>query len=211
MKINYKIINQAFNLVTKLSSLYNIDESHSLRHSLDVFHNACGIYQNEIYSSPFLKEQQNEIFCSAILHDMCDKKYTDQTAALKVINLNLGDYLNVEEIKVINNIVTQMSYNHVKENGYPNLENFNLAYHIVREADLLAAYDVERCFVYKMNNEKDTYQQTYPDVLKLFENRVLKYIDDDLFVTEYSKIKAKKLHGEAIRRLDEIKKINSLF
>lgn len=211
MKINYKIINQAFHLVTKLSSLYNIDESHSLRHSLDVFHNACGIYQNEIYSSPFLKEQQNEIFCSAILHDMCDKKYTDPTTALKLINLNMGNYLNYQELDVVNNIVSQMSYSHVKQYGYPNLENYNLAYHIVREADLLAAYDVERCFVYKMNNEKDTYQQTYPDVLNLFENRVLQYIDDGLFVTEYSKIKAKKLHDEAIKRLDEIKKINLLF
>lgn len=211
MKINYKIINYAFQLVTKLSNLYKIDESHSLRHSLDVFHNACEIYQNEIYNSPFLKEQQNEIFCSAILHDMCDKKYTDQTAALKLINFNMGDYLNIEEIKVINKIVTQMSYSHVKQNGYPNLENYNLAYHIVREADLLAAYDVERCFVYKMKNEKDTYLQTYPDVLSLFENRVFKYIQDDLFVTEYSKIKAKKLHDEAIKRLDEIKKINLLF
>ena len=211
MKINYKIINQALNLVTKLSGLYNIDESHSLRHSLDVFHNACEIYQNEIFTSPFLKQQQNEIFCSAILHDMCDKKYTDQSSALKLINFNMQNYLNSEEMDIMNNIVTQMSYSHVKENGYPNLENFNLAFHIVREADLLAAYDVERCFVYKMKNEKNSYETTYPDVISLFENRILKYIDDELFVTDYSKSKARKLHDSAAQRLDEIKKINSLF
>ena len=123
----------------------------------------------------------------------------------------MQNYLNSEEMDMMNNIVTQMSYSHVKENGYPNLENYNLAFHIVREADLLAAYDVERCFVYKMKNEKNSYETTYPDVISLFENRILKYIDDDLFITEYSKSKARNLHDNAIIRLDEIKKINSLF
>ncbi len=210
MKINYKIINHAFQLVSKFSKLYNIDESHSLRHSLDVYHNACAIYKSEIYSSPFLKHQQNEIFCSAILHDMCDDKYTNQYTALKSINFFMQNHINTEEIKIVNKIVSTMSYSKVKKNGYPDMGEFNLAYHIVREADLLAAYDVERCFVYKMNTQKDLYELVIPDVINLFENRVLKYIDDGLFVTEYSKEKAKKLHMDAVKRLDEIKQ-SSLF
>lgn len=210
MKINYKIINHAFQLVSKFSKLYNIDESHSLRHSLDVYHNACEIYKSEIYSSPFLKYQQNEIFCSAILHDMCDDKYTNQNTALKSLNFFMQNHINAEEIKVVNKIVTTMSYSKVKEKGFPDLGEFNLAYHIVREADLLAAYDVERCFVYKMINQKDLYDMAITDVIDLFENRVLKYIDDGLFVTDFSKEKAKKLHKDAVKRLDEIKN-NALF
>ena len=210
MKINYKTINYAFQLVSKFSKLYNIDESHSLRHSLDVYHNACEIYKSEIHSSPFLKNQQNEIFCSAILHDMCDVKYTNQTTALKSLNFFMQNHINAEEIKIVNNIVTTMSYSKVKERGFPDLGEFNLAYHIVREADMLAAYDVERCFVYKMINQKDLYDIAIMDVIDLFENRVLKYIDDDMFVTDFSKEKAKKLHKDAVKRLDEIKN-NALF
>ena len=91
MKINYKLINFTLSLVNKYSKNFNIDESHSLRHSLDVFHNAKEIYKSEVYENPFLKQQQNEIFCSAIIHDLCDSKYINKEKSLEI-----NDYDNLE-------------------------------------------------------------------------------------------------------------------
>ena len=206
MKINYKLINYALSLVPKYSKIYNIDESHSLRHSLDVFHNARAIYESEVYLNPFLKQQQNEIFCSAIIHDLCDSKYTDKESSLKSLEDDLNKFITYDEWLNIKNIISTMSYSNVKQNGFPHLHNYNLAYHIVREADLLAAYDVERCFVYKLNQEtKYNYLLTFQDVEELFNKRVFKYIEDDLYVTDYSKKQALFLHQNAKDRLAQIK------
>ena len=201
MKLDYKIINHAFGLVSKFSKLYNIDESHAMRHSLDVFHNAVAIYNSEIYESPFLKYQQKEIFCSAILHDMCDKKYVDSSVVLKQINSYMSDYLNALEINTMNKIISTMSYSYVKANGFPDLYNFNLAYHIVREADLLAAYDIERCVIYQTTQKGYTYYDSLDKVAGLFHTRTFQYINDDLFKTTYSKQKAAQLHENALERI----------
>ena len=204
MKLDYKLINHAFSLVSTFSSLYKIDESHALRHSLDVFHNAVDIYNSELYDNPFLKDQQKEIFCAAILHDMCDKKYVTPKLAMSHMNILMSEHLTMDQLRTMNDIMSTMSYSYVKKNGYPNLQNYNLAYHIVREADLLAAYDVERCFIYQIKHEDYTYNSSIEKVIDLFNNRVLKYIEDDLFITNYSKQKAQKLHDEAIKRINII-------
>ena len=211
MKIDYKIINHAFGLVGKFSKLYNIDESHAMRHSLDVFHNAVAIFHSEVYESPFLKYQQKEIFCSAILHDMCDKKYVDSPVVLKHINSHMADYLNSEEINNMNNIISTMSYSYVKANGFPELQNFNLAYHIVREADLLSAYDVERCVIYQTTQKGYTYYDSLDEVARLFHTRIFQYINDDLFKTSYSKQKAAQLHTDALERIKILTQTKYLF
>jgi HD superfamily phosphodiesterase len=203
MKI-FSIINYAFNYVIQTSLKYNIDESHALRHSMDVYHFANKIYDNEIYISPFLKEQKNVIMCSAILHDMCDKKYMNEEDGIIKMNAHMKDHVSDEELNMMNKIITTMSYSTVKKNGYPQLNNYNLAYHIVREADLLAGYDVERCIIYQMMHENYDYVSSVAFAKELFEKRMLKYIDDGLFVNEFSKEMAKKLHEKAVLKLNEL-------
>ena len=77
------IINHAFNYVLKTSNVLNIDESHGLKHSMDVYNFASKIYENEVINSPYLKEQREIIYVSAILHDMCDKKYITEKIGLE--------------------------------------------------------------------------------------------------------------------------------
>jgi HD superfamily phosphodiesterase len=204
MKLYSTLINYAFNYVINTSKLYNIDESHSLRHSIEVFEFANKLYNQEIITNPELLQQKNIIMCSAILHDMCDKKYMTEQEGIKKINSYFKDFLLDEEILIINNIISSMSYSTVKQNGFPDLNMYNRAYHIVREADLLAAYDVNRCIIYQMFHDKTDYVKSLEYVKKLFKNRVLKYIDDDLFTTEYSNNLAKNLHEMALIKLQEI-------
>jgi hypothetical protein len=205
------IINIAFNYVIKTSTKFNIDESHALRHSMDVFHFANQIYESELYVNPFLKEQKNIIMCSAILHDMCDKKYVDEKVGIHEMNLFMQNYISYEEINVINKIISSMSYSTVKIQGFPNLENYNLAYHIVREADLLAGYDVERCIIYQMAQHCDDYVDSLHKANELFEKRIFRYIDEKLFFTDYSKNMSEILHNSALLKINEINKLYNTY
>ena len=201
------IVNAAFNFVIFTSNKYNIDESHSLKHSIDVFNFANKIYNSEINKSPFLLEQKDIIHASAILHDMCDKKYMNEGDGVLNINKYMEPYMPQTELKVVSDIISTMSYSKVKKNGYPNLGNYQLAYNIVREADLLSAYDVDRCLIYQMMHEKFNYSDSLKLVYDLFENRVLKYRGDNLFITNYSKSKSYDLHAKAVEDLLEMKKL----
>jgi HD superfamily phosphodiesterase len=209
MKIYSTLINYAFKFVIETSKKYNIDDSHSLRHSIEVYQFANKIYNNEVIYNPFLKDQKNIIMCSAILHDMCDKKYVDEQIGIENMNEYFKDYFKTEELQVINSIITTMSYSTVKKNGYPEMEPYNLAYHIVREADLLAAYDIERCLIFQIIHENGNYTYSLECVKKLFNNRVLQYLPDNLFITEYSKKLALEFHNNALNKLKDIEIIKN--
>lgn len=212
MKLYSTLINYAFNFVIQTSKQYNIDDSHSLRHSMEVFQFANKIYNHEVINNPILVNQKNIIMCSAIIHDMCDKKYMNEQDGIKNINSHFKYFLNEEELDVVNSIISTMSYSTVKQKGYPDLKDYNLAYHIVREADLLAAYDVERCIIFQMIHNNTDYQDSLDYVKKLFNNRVLKYISDELFITDCAKNIAKDLHEKSLIKLEEISCIEfSLF
>ncbi len=95
-----------------------------------------------------------------------------------------------------------MSYSKVKLNGYPDLGEFQHAFHIVREADLLAAYDMDRCVIYAMEVEKYNYVEALERAKQLYAGRVMKYREDNLFITSYSKRKSLKLHCANMRKLE---------
>ena len=192
-----KLINAAFNFVILTSKNYNIDESHSLKHSMDVFNNANKIYDSEVKNNLYLEKQKTIIQVSAILHDMCDKKYMDEKVGVQNINYHMSEHMPQKELDIVSNIISTMSYSKVKKNGYPDLGEYQMAYHSVREADLLSAYDVDRSTIYQMQHDNYNYVDSLQKVIELFKNRVLKYIDDDLFITNYSKEKSLFLHQQS--------------
>ena len=198
------LINASFQYVMMTSKKYDIDESHALSHSMKVFHHTKSIINAELIQNPFLLEQKDIIYTSAILHDMCDKKYMDENEGIQFIDKFLSAHLERHKIDVVKSIITSMSYSKVKTVGYPNLGEYQLAFHIVRESDLLTAYDVPRCIVYSMFQPGTDYSSTIHHVNNLFESRMLQHINDDLFVTEHSKLLSRKLHIEAKTELDVI-------
>lgn len=202
------LLNRSFNYVTKTSQLYKIDESHSLKHSIEVYRFAKNIYESELEKNPYLEKQQKVIYTSAIGHDMCDKKYMDEKEGIIIYQTYLTGYMNYEELNMVGKIISSMSYSKVKVNGYPNLGEYQLAYHIVREADLLAAYDIDRAIIYKMHKDNCDYDVALKDTLNLFNNRIFKMIEDDLFKTNYAKEESVKLHIKAIKDVETLSKIN---
>lgn len=186
---------------------YNIDESHGLSHSLNVLYNAYNIYSSELPKNSFLKDQERVILVSTLVHDMCDKKYMSQDDGINEIELFLNTKISQEEIEVTKKIIATMSYSTVKKNGFPELNNYQLAYNIVREADLLAAIDFDRCMVYDLFTRTGNINDAYENALKLFEVRVLKHEEDNLYITEYSKNQDKILKQLAIQRINSWNKI----
>ena len=201
------LINSLFNFVILIISKYNIDESHGIKHSMDVLHYAFDIYTNEVINYPELKNQERIIYIAAIIHDMCDKKYMDEQAGLNEIEKFLKLKIPQEETDITKQIISTMSYSTVKKKGYPNLNKYQIGYHIVREADLLSAYDFDRCMIYQINKNNGTIETSFNDAELLFNNRVFKHFEDNLFFTDYSKKIAQELHINALKRIKIWKKI----
>lgn len=218
-------ITKAMSLITKLfhfvmitSKKYGIDDTHGLSHSMNVLHFANDIYEAEKHRHSILQQQQKVIFVSAIIHDMCDKKYMNEDEGLKNINTFLQDKMSLAEIDITKRIIKTMSYSTVKRQGFPELYEYQMAYHVVREADLLSAYDFDRCMLYNMhiqdtdpkNQEKEQdvkIMDAFNDAHELFQRRVLKHNHDNLFITDYSKHHYLPLHINAIKRINSWKQI----
>lgn len=190
-----------FNFVLCTITKYNIDESHGLSHSMNVLHNAHIIYQNELKLNPYLEDQQKIIYSSAILHDMCDNKYMDVENGLNEINNVLTSHLSQEETNVVKTIINTMSYSKVKKQGFPSMGKYQLAYHIVRESDLLAAYDFDRCMIYHMNKSESDVRKAFRNAEELFNTRVLRHYEHNLLVTDYSQTQHTLLSSSARIRM----------
>ena len=200
------IISRAFDLVIFLSKKFNIDESHSLKHSMEVYNFALRIYESELEMNQYLHSQKDIIILAAILHDTIDKKYVDEQTGLEEIRKYMEHHVSVEKLDIIFKIITTMSYSTVKKNGFPLLNEYQLAYHIVREADLLAAYDIDRCIIYAMYKKGMNYTEGVNAATSLFEDRVFKHKSDKLFVTNYSKRVSMQLHKKAKKDVEILSK-----
>jgi HD superfamily phosphodiesterase len=205
------LLNALFNFVMLMTVKHKIDDSHGVKHSMDVLHFAKNIYDSEVLKNTCLREPEQErvIYISAIVHDMCDKKYMEESVGIAEIRDFLQGTHMIErhEIDAVENIISTMSYSTVKKRGFPDLGKYQHAYHIVREADLLSAYDFDRCMVYGMERQSNNLHEAYLHARELFYNRVLKYDHDELFFTDYSKECSKMLYKKAIRRMTVWKKI----
>jgi hypothetical protein len=61
------LVNIAFNYVIYNTKKFNIDESHALKHSMEVFNFANNIFNSELKKNPYLEEQQDIISVSAFI------------------------------------------------------------------------------------------------------------------------------------------------
>jgi hypothetical protein len=234
--MNLVFLNKLLQYVLVTTAKHNIDETHSLGHSLNVLFYADQIYKSEKIANPILKKHKNIIYAAAILHDTCDKKYVNEKEGLNEIEkllLNKNpppkskDYsteicgnsliikipdafqntpptemtLSEQEVNIIKQIISTMSYSKVKKNGFPHLGAYQRAYHIVREADLLAAYDFDRCMLFDMHKNGQSFETAYENACNIFDQRVLQHNNDQLFITEYSKQKSVEMHEQSKMRI----------
>lgn len=196
------LLNKLFNFVLLTTKKYNIDDSHGIAHSMEVLHFASNIYQNERLNNTSLEKYERIIYVSSILHDMCDKKYMNEKDGIVNIEEFLQEKIPKEEIDITNKIVSTMSYSKVKKYGFPNLQDSQLAYHIVREADLLCGYNFNRAMIYNMYKFDGNIDSAFTDSENLFQNRVFKHNDHNLFITDYSKKQSLILQTQSLKQIN---------
>lgn len=192
-------LGKLFQFVIAVSAKHNIDESHSLGHSMRVLCFAEQIAMEEpLYlSSPAILENDRPIIqTAAILHDTCDKKYRDEKTGLLEIRDFLAPMMSSQQITETCRIIENMSYSKVTKSGMPDLGKYQTAFNVVREADLMDAYDFDRSMIYHMHKHGKSIEEAYKDATELFDKRVFKHADDGLLLTQYAAIH----HPELVRR-----------
>jgi hypothetical protein len=170
---------------------------------MNILHYAHNIYNDEVHKVPHIREHEKIIYVTAILHDMCDKKYVDENKGIIEITDFLKDsnQMTQTEIAVTKKIIQTMSYSTVKKYGFPQLNEYQPAYHIVREADLLTAYDFDRCMIYDMHKKDGDIRLAYDHATELFNGRVFNHDKDGLLLTDYAKSQHPILMGQAYNRM----------
>jgi len=196
-----------FNFVLLATQKYNIDESHGLSHSMNVLRTTSDLFEKEVENYPILKQHEKIIYVAATLHDMCDKKYMNQEDGIKEIDAFLNQDLSPIDINMVKLIISAMSYSYVKENGFPVMGPYKYAYHIVREADLLTAYDFDRCMIYNMYRKSGNIEESFQEASSLFQTRVLRHNDDELFTFKSSREKSLVLESRALVQIDTWKRL----
>ena len=182
-------LSKLFQFVAAITSKYKIDESHGLGHSMRVFQFTEEIVKFEPFyiANPFILEEHCLIIqTAAILHDTCDKKYREEEEGLAEIGDFLTTIMTASQITATLSIIEQMSYSKIKARGMPNLGKYQTAFNVVREADLLDAYDFDRSMIYHMLHNGKTVDEAYKDAEKLFFERVFKHADDEYLTTKYA-------------------------
>ena len=205
--MNMELFNELSKFILETSIKYKIDETHNISHSMNVLHLAHAIYEMELQTNPSIQTHKNIIYLAAALHDMCDKKYMNEAEGLAEINAFLNFKITDAENAAIASIITTMSYSKVKKDGFPNLGIYQRAYHVVREADLLTAYDFDRCMIYHMKVNHGDFKDSFYKAEELFEHRVFRHAEDNLFRTEYALRQYPGLHTQARDRIKTWKKI----
>lgn len=200
-------LNNIFCFILKNCQKHNIDETHGIRHSMECFQYAQNIYHEERMKMPQIEKKEHIIYTSSLLHDMCDHKYFDNDdEGVKIVSdfLMINNYPSHDVCEIMK-IVNTMSYSKVKQKGFPTFKNAleDKSYHIVREADLLCAYDVDRCILYDMYNRKNTFDYSLNRSIDLFNVRMFRHYDDGLFTTSYAFREGKHLEDKARARIEE--------
>ena len=191
--------------VREKSHCYGIDVSHNIHHSWRVVELASLIATREYHLN---NAQQEVLYLSSMLHDMCDPKYTPWAqAVLDVSNfLQKKCYTSMMVHDGVMNIITSMSYSQVVQpNGslrFPpwllKERNFKEVYHTVREADLLTSYDLKRMVHYKHDKLGLLYStDIYQDIVDTVNTRMCRLLDKkDMFVSLTAKKIAMVWHTE---------------
>jgi hypothetical protein len=208
------LFSSLFHYVMTTVSKYKIDESHSVGHAMNCLYYSNQIFETEVKNNPDIKNQENIIYVSAALHDMCDKKYMDKeeglyniTKFIETLGDQNGPLLRNDDKYVVKNIISTMSYSHVKTYGFPNLGKYQTAYNIVREADLLCAYDFDRCMLYNMYQHEGNMEDSFHEAENLFKIRMFKHNDDGLYFTQYSKMNYQSMELQTKQRIENWRKI----
>ncbi len=203
------LFENAYAFCASVCRAQGIDSSHDEKHMERVAKMTERL--NQMYGKPVSQEEKDVMILSAFTHDLCDHKYTDVSAGLAVIDEWLSSQpISMEQRNAVCCIISTMSYSKVKVHGYPtDLGRWELAYHHTRIADLIDAYDIERCYLYQSHKHPDMEEtEKWISVINLFERRVLTQKDEYILpVAPYALDLVEGRHRIAYECIEKFKKL----
>lgn len=165
------------------------DESHNHIHSQEVLYWSTRVIR--ALPAPISEREADIVFQTSLLHDFMDSKYPKHMTEIAQHWEELGYPIEIQE--VIFDIMNTMSYSKVfyPDSGkviFPQwLEQspYARAFHITREADLLASYNIARMIIYgRVKNPSWSNEVLCQSVHDLFEKRMRRLLENNLFYFE---------------------------
>lgn len=203
------LFSNAYAFCASVCRAQKIDASHDETHMVRVAKLTERL--NELCGKHVSEEEKDVMILAAFTHDLCDHKYTDVTAGLEVIDRWLERQpISEEQRHAVCRIISTMSYSKVKVHGYPtDLGRWELAYHHTRIADLIDAYDIERCYQYQSHKHPEMEEmEKWRAVIDVFERRVLTQKDDFILpVAPYAVSLVEGRHLVAVEAIQKFKKL----
>lgn len=213
------ILPKLFRFVQLIVNAYGIDGSHDITHAMDVMALTVRIMMECDECVEMTKEERRMAIIAALLHDTVDKKYMDEKEGVLRVRKILKDDLTEKQINVICEIISTMSYSKIMAKrrqaqkkgetitGFPTdkQEAWMRIYHVVRQADLLSAYRVQRCVLYNQTKYVgETWEETKERVRQVFTDRILRHRDDGLLIWKWTEQKGKELEERAKEEIERL-------
>lgn len=205
--------------VSTVTNIYKIDRSHGIQHSVGTMLYAGNILNDYLSHGTHLIKGLSQdtaallINVAAFIHDMMDDKYIkenerknveDKTKDLIFSIKGFNDYSNIYEsiMEIIDNMSYSKRQKSLKDGKDIDLGDLQLALEIVRDADLLEGYKIDRCRQFSIHNKnKMTKKELNKEVYKIMSERVLKYLEVYISTPMGKKI-AEPLHNTLKRQLE---------
>lgn len=178
---------EVYDFVEMCCKEQHIDDSHGLIHSKSTVEWAERIMASMNCS----EEEQRFVRYGAALHDMCDSKYIEiEKGQARIATWLTSNGWTQEDTEAFIDVIGTTSYSKLKEQNknqnkknkeivYPDHGKWQRAYHIIRHADLLDAYKVERCMLYNQRIHPEmSHAEAFALVKAMFETRMFKYVSD---------------------------------
>ena len=203
------LFSTAFNFCATICREQGIDSSHDEHHMARVARMTERL--NDLSGRAVGQDEKDVMMLAAFTHDLCDHKYIDVCTGLNVVNRWLAQLpISEDQRHAVCRIISTMSYSKVKVAGYPaDLGKWTLAYHHTRIADLIDAYDIDRCYTYQSHKHPDMSEEDkWRAVIELFERRVLSQKDEYILpIAPYAAPIVEPRHTAAVVGIREFKKL----
>jgi hypothetical protein len=207
--VPHNMFDNAFSFCASMCRTQRIDSSHDEHHMARVARMTERL--NVASGREIGQDEKDVMILAAFTHDLCDHKYTDVATGLAQIETWLKSQpISEDQRRAVCRIISTMSYSKVKVHGYPtDLGKWELAYHHTRIADLIDAYDIDRCYKYQSHKHPDMSEaEKWRAVIGVFERRVLTQKDEFILpVAPYAASIVEPRHEMASWGISEFKKL----
>jgi hypothetical protein len=190
---------ESFRLARDLSREHAIDDSHNELHSKEVLFWSIELLRRA--DCRLSRRGHTRIATIALLHDLVDPKYEGDREP--DVERHLDRWFRPEERRKMMHIMKTMSYSKTfRGTGFVFPEGASSEYHVPREADLLASYNLARMVEYRRARHPDmTLYDIRRDMTEYFAGRTSRLIGHGAFVSPGGRALATSLHEVAALRM----------